>query len=226
MKYSINNLVTFPVATAQLATGKRVHPFSRQQAWIDYAGRRERSRMVSFGRLLGQGPGRASSSGKIVVVGADRPRPAGHPPHLDRPAMPGAEIQANAIDTVLRGFPLGSARLGRRGPDRAARRVAPARRPARRPIGSIAIAVGHRARGRVRGAAAFNAGTIVSFVYPLLALVLSRRRLARRAARDRGVRAHPRPRPVRALRARGRRRRGAGQRRRACGSAASSARAR
>ena len=96
-----------------------------------------------------------------------------HPTSTD-PQMSGAEVEANAIDTVLRGFPLSTVPgwvnvvlivlFGVAVP-LAALRV--------RPIVSIGIAVAIGAVFAVVAQLLFNSGTIVSFVYPLLALVLS-----------------------------------------------------
>jgi adenylate cyclase len=173
MSYSIDKLVTFPVVTAQVATGKRVRPFSGSK-WIDYVGPAGTFRTVSFGDVYSGKVPPSVFNGKIVVIG---PTAADlhdiHPTSTD-PQMSGAEVEANAIDTVLRGFPLSTVPgwvnvvlivlFGVAVP-LAALRV--------RPIVSIGIAVLIGLAFAVVAQLLFNGGTIVSFVYPLLALILS-----------------------------------------------------
>jgi adenylate cyclase len=173
MSYSINRLTTFPVVTAQVASAKRVRPFSGSK-WIDYRGPAGTFHMVSFGDVYSGKIPPSFFKGKIVVIG---PTAADlhdiHPTSTD-PQMSGAEVEANAIDTVLRGFPLTAVPgwvnvvlivlFGVTVP-LAALRV--------RPIVSIAIAVVLGVIFAIVVQLLFNGGTIVSFVYPLLALILS-----------------------------------------------------
>jgi adenylate cyclase len=173
MSYSINKLVTFPVATAQVATGKRVRRFSGTK-WIDYVGPAGTFSTVTFGDVYSGKIPPSFFRGKIVVIG---PTAADlhdvHPTSTDA-QMAGAEVEANAIDSVLRGFPISTVPgwvnvvlivlFGVVVPI-AALRV--------RPIVSIAIAVAIGLVFAIVVQLAFNAGTIVSFVYPMLALVLS-----------------------------------------------------
>ncbi|HET6866504.1 MAG TPA: adenylate/guanylate cyclase domain-containing protein, partial [Solirubrobacteraceae bacterium] len=173
MDYSVNKLMTFPVVTAQLATGKRVRPFSGSK-WIDYVGPAGTFRTVKFEDVYSGKVPPSFFKNKIVVIG---PTAADlhdiHPASTD-PQMSGAEVEANAIDTVLRGFPLTAAPgwvnvvlivlFGVAVP-LAALRV--------RPIVSIGIAVAIGIVFAIVAQLLFNAGTIVSFVYPLLALILS-----------------------------------------------------
>jgi len=176
MVYSANRLPTFPVVTAEVATHKHVSPasFGGGSAWIDYVGPAGSFPSVSYSDVYF---GRVPSSffrGKIVLVGATAPSLQDlHPTSTDR-AMPGIEVQANAINTLLRRFPLSSAPgwlnvllivlLGVAVP-LASLRVGP-------PL-AIAIAVGLGVVFAVVVQLAFNAGWIVSFVYPLGALILS-----------------------------------------------------
>jgi adenylate cyclase len=173
MKYEINKLVTFPVVTAELVTGRHVRPFSGSK-WIDYLGPAGTFPMVKFEDVYSGKVPASFFKGKIVVIG---PTAADlhdiHPASTD-PQMSGAEVEANAIDTVLRGFPLSTAPgwlnvvlivlFGVIVP-LAALRV--------RPIVSFFIAVAIGIVYAIVAQLLFNAGTIVSFVYPLLALILS-----------------------------------------------------
>jgi adenylate cyclase len=173
MSYSINHLATFPVVTAQVATGKKIRPFTGTK-WIDYVGPAGSFDTVSFGDVYSGKIPASFFKGKIVIIGPTAPSLQDLHPTSTDPSMPGAEVQANAIDTVLRGFPLSVAPgwvnvvlivlFGVTVP-LAALRV--------RPIVSIAIAVAIGIVFAIVAQLLFNAGTIVSFVYPLLALILS-----------------------------------------------------
>ncbi len=111
--YSSGGLATVGVQTAR-TLGVRPSAssaFGKKGAWIDYAGPPGSVPTVSFSDLV---EGRADPRklrGKIVVVGAAAATLQdvhATPTSSDR-LMYGPEIQANAISTVLRGFPLRSA---------------------------------------------------------------------------------------------------------------------
>jgi adenylate cyclase len=98
---------SFAVAAAQLAIGHAPDParFPSGGALIDYAGPPGTYRALSFSDVLA-GRHDAELRGRIVVVGATDPllgdiqrTPLGG-------GMPGPEVQANAITTVLAGLPL------------------------------------------------------------------------------------------------------------------------
>jgi CHASE2 domain-containing sensor protein len=171
--YSINKLVTFPIATAEVATGKRVRPFSGSR-WIDYIGPASTFDTVSFGDVYSGKVPLGFFENKIVVIGPTASDLHDlHPTSTDA-QMSGAEVQANAIDTVLRGFPLSAASdtinilliiaLAVAVPLAGLRLGPPA-------MLGFAIAVG--AVFAVVVQLAFQGGTIVAFVYPMLGLVLS-----------------------------------------------------
>jgi adenylate cyclase len=173
LSYSINRLVTFPVATAQVATGKHLRPFSGSK-WIDYVGPANTFPSVSFGDVYSGKVAPGFFRGKIVVIGPTASDLHDvHPTSTDH-QMSGAEVEANAINTVLRGFPISTVPgwinvvlivlFGLTVP-LAALRV--------RPIVSIGIAVALGVVFAIVVQLLFNGGTIVSFVYPLLALILS-----------------------------------------------------
>jgi adenylate cyclase len=173
MSYSINHLTTFPIVTAEVATGKRIRPFTGTK-WIDYVGPAGTFDTVSFGDVYSGKIPPSFFKGKIVLVGPTAPSLQDVHATSTDPSMSGAEVQANAIDTVLRGFPISVAPgwinvllivlFGVIVPV-AALRV--------RPIVSIAIAVAIGVVFTIVVQLVFNGGTIVSFVYPLLALILS-----------------------------------------------------
>ncbi len=173
MSYSINKLVTFPVATAEVATGRRVRPFTGSK-WIDYVGPAGTVHTVSFADVYAGKIPASFFRGKIVVIGPTASDLQDLHPTPTDPEMPGAEVQANAIDTVLHGFPLSVAPgwvnmilivlFGMSVP-LVALRV--------RPIVSIGIAVAIGIVFAIVAQLLFDGGTIISFVYPLLALILS-----------------------------------------------------
>jgi adenylate cyclase len=183
MQYKISNLETLAVVTAQVATHKRIAPFTGSK-WIDFVGPAGTIPYLSFsqayfGTYSGTKTGKRLPSNfftnKIVVMGATATNLNDIHASSTDSAMPGPEIQANAIDTVLRGFPLSSAPgwlnvvlillLGLTVPLVSLR--------ARRPIVSIAVAVGLGVAFAVGAQLAFNSGKIVSVVYPLGALILA-----------------------------------------------------
>jgi adenylate cyclase len=182
MLYSIGKLATFAPVTAAVATGHKVKPFAGRR-WIDFAGPTGTYPSISFsGAYYGTTDGTKNGpklppdfyTGKIVVIGATAPVLLDiHPTPTDS-AMPGPEVQANAINTVLDGFPLSSVPgwvdivlivvLGV---------AVPLASIWVRPAISIGIAVLLGIVFAIFVQLMFNAGWVVSFVYPLGALVLA-----------------------------------------------------
>jgi adenylate cyclase len=154
-----------PVSTAGFVDG---------EAWIDFAGLAGTIPTVSFSKvLLGQVPA-STFRGKVVVVGVTAPSLQDIHATPTASAMTGPEIQANAISTLLRGLPL------QRAPG--AIDVAlilllsliPALVTLRLSLlPALAAMVATAALYVVAAQLAFDAGRIVSVVYPLLALVAS-----------------------------------------------------
>jgi adenylate cyclase len=182
MQYSISRLDTFAVVTAGVATGHKIKPFGGKR-WIDFAGPSGTYPSISFssayyGTTDGtkNGPKLPANfyTGKIVVIGATTPVLLDIHPTPTDPAMPGPEVQANAINTVLNAFPLSSAPgwvdvlliivLGV---------AVPLASIWVRPLISIGIAVALGIVFAIFVQLVFNSGWVVSFVYPLGALVLS-----------------------------------------------------
>jgi adenylate cyclase len=175
--YAYNGLHSFPVVTAETASGRaiRASRFERGSLPIDFVGPPETVRSISYSRVLaGQFPP-SLFAGKIVVVGVSAPilqdvhataTTSGH-------QMAGPEIWANAANTLLRGVPLRDAPgwlnvalialLGLAVPLGSLRL-----RGWRSLLDALALAVVFTAATQV----AFNSGTIIAFVYPLLALAL------------------------------------------------------
>ena len=176
--YEVGKLKTFALVTAELVTHRKIAPsnLGGKSAWIDFVGPPDTVRSVSYSQVLhGQfKPG--TFKGKVVVVGPWEPVLQDvHPTSTSGSGlMAGAEVQANAISTALRGFPLRSAPkplsillivlLGLVAP-LASIRLQPLR------VLLIAVFVGALYAGGTQ--VAFNQGRILPFVFPLLALALS-----------------------------------------------------
>ena len=176
VNYSVNGLKTLAVATAEVATGHPVKPgpFGKSGAWIDYAGPEGSFIRYSYSRVLaGKVPPHAFT-GKIVVIGPSAPSLQDiHQTPVDS-LMPGGEIQANAIATVLRGIPLRSV------PTALTiflmlllSFLVPGVSLANKVRISMSAAVLAATGFIVAAQLAFNDGWILSFVYPLTGLALS-----------------------------------------------------
>ena len=172
-------LETFAVATVETATGRQVDPglFGDEPAWIDYRGPPDTLNAISFSRVLEGKVKPGFFRNKLVVVGPYAPSLQDvHPTSTtgSDEQMSGAEIQANAVDTVRRGIPLESAPgaldvalivlLGL---------VAPVGSLVLSPVRALAIAIGLGLAFVVATQLAFNDGAILSFVYPMAALGLA-----------------------------------------------------
>jgi adenylate cyclase len=176
VKYSINGLKSLAVVTVETATGRPVPrgPFGKEGAWIDYVGPAESFLRYSYSDVYAGHVPSDVFRNKIVVIGPSAPTFLDiHETPVD-PLMPGGEIQANAIATVLHGIPLRSS-------------------PAALAVFLIVlmsfltpgVSLGNRLRysaiAAVLAAVAFavaaqlsfNHGWIISFVYPLCALALA-----------------------------------------------------
>ena len=91
------------------ATGKPVDRSKMRGdgAWIDFAGPPGHLRYVSFSKAVKRTYKPGTFRNKIVVIGAVAPSLQDrHPTSWPAGEMAGPEIHANAIDTLLRGFPL------------------------------------------------------------------------------------------------------------------------
>ena len=174
--YSIDKLKSFSLVTAERATGKTITPgdFPGRSVWIDYAGPAQTIRPFSFSDVYyGRVPAGAFRD-KIVVVGPSAVALQDIHPTSTANAMSGAEIQASAISTALREFPLRSVRgevtvvlivlLGFLAPLAGLRLSL---------LGTLAIGLAGAAAYLGATQAAFESGHINSFVYPFGTLVLS-----------------------------------------------------
>lgn len=176
--YELEKLKSFAVVVAETDTGRRVDAsdFTGDGAWIDFAGPPGTFRTVSFSRVLNGAFEPGLFRDKIVVIGASAP--SLHDVHSVSTSsdalMSGAEVQANAISTITRGLPLRSAG---RSVDIALivllGALAPLASLRLSPLQSFSIALAAGAAFTVAVQIAFEAGTIVSFLYPLLSIALT-----------------------------------------------------
>ena len=178
MRYEIDGLKTFSVATAEKAMGRRIDPdaLGGEDSWIDYYGPPRTVKHVSYGDVWRGAVKPGTFRDKIVVIGATAPSLQDlHPSSTSGDGeMSGPEIQANAIGTALRGFPLKGSPgavnillivlLGL---------VAPVASLRMSGLRALAVALAAGAVYAVAVQILFNGGTILSFVYPLGALALS-----------------------------------------------------
>jgi adenylate cyclase len=174
--YSVGGLKTLSVASAEVAEGHRIdpHAFDDGTAWIDYYGPSNTLQRVSFSKVYANKLPPGFFHDKIVVVGPSAPSLQDIHPTSTASEMPGAEVQASAIETVLRGLPLRSVPawvdlaliviMGLAAP-LASLRLGP--------IATIALALALAAAFTLGVQLAFQSGRVVSFVYPLGALILS-----------------------------------------------------
>ena len=108
VEYSHGGLATLATVTARLVG----HPAARSSfadggAWIDFHGPPGTIDTVSFSDLVNGRVDPARVRGRIVVVGAASPTLQDvHPTPTSDRLMSGPEIEANAIDSVIRGNPL------------------------------------------------------------------------------------------------------------------------
>jgi len=175
--YEVGGLKSFAVVAAELATGR---PIERSDlgaggaAWIDYVGPENTIHSYSFSQVLHGRFAPGTFRGKVVVVGPSVPSLQDiHATPVDS-RMSGAEIEANAIDTALRGFPLQSASstinvllivlLGL---------IAPLLGLRWGPVVGTMAAIGAGALFVLSSQLAFNRGLILSFTYPLASLTLA-----------------------------------------------------
>jgi adenylate cyclase len=179
VNYALGGVPTFAVAAASRALGRPVTGSSfpnKGSAPIDFAGPTKTIPTYSFSDVyFGRVPAQLFK-GRVVVVGESDPTGGDvHPTSISRTKlMAGPEIQASAISTILRGFPLKNAPgwldvvliviLGMAVP------LANLRlRSWRVAAFAVIVGIGYVLANQI----AFDSGLIVTFVYPLLAVLLA-----------------------------------------------------
>ncbi|MBA2359853.1 MAG: CHASE2 domain-containing protein [Actinobacteria bacterium] len=109
LAYGIDRLPSFAVTAAERVSGQRVESFDADDAWVDYFGPAGTIPTYPLARVAKGDFKRGTFRDRIVVVGASAPSLQDlHPVSFGNEEMPGPEIQANAIATVLKGLPLSS----------------------------------------------------------------------------------------------------------------------
>ena len=177
--YSYRHLGSFAVVAQETATHRRVpaSEFNHDGTLpVDFAGGPSTITAYSFSKVMrGEFPPGAFA-GKTVIVGASAPilQDIHATSTTKGNQMPGPEIWANAVSTLARGAPLSFAPswlnvllivlLGVLAPLGSLRL-----QPLRALLDSLAAAVAFTVATQI----AFNSGWILSFVYPLLALVVA-----------------------------------------------------
>lgn len=176
MDFEVNGLDSFPIAAAKHYEGGDVDKPGGDTAWIDYPGPPGTIESIPFWRVERGAFEPGTFDGKIAVVGASAASLQDlHPTSTtDDDLMPGPEIHASAIDTVLRGFPLDEAPgwsavlailIFALAPLLLALRMSALR--------AVLVTVLALALYLVAAQLLFNGGTILVVVYPILAAVLS-----------------------------------------------------
>lgn len=179
MYHEFGGLTSFPVAAAEAATGRKISSSefeSDGKAWIDYRGPPGTFREVAFSRVLRGKIPASAFRGKTVVIGATAPSLQDY--HATSTSgnglMSGPELQANSIWTAIHGFPLSSSPTFVDVLLILFFALAPALATLRlRPLPSLLGAIGLGLLYAVVVQLAFDRGTVLPFVYPLLALVVS-----------------------------------------------------
>ena len=175
--YKVDRLKSLSLVAVERATGKTVTPAAfghRTFNWIDFAGPTGTFRSYSFSDVFSKRFPPGTFRGKIVVVGPSAPSLQDLHPTSAGDGMSGAEVQANAIATAERAFPLTSlpdwftvlsiAALGL---------LAPLASLRLKLLWTLVLAISAAALYVVATQVAFDHGHVVSFVYPFGALTLS-----------------------------------------------------
>jgi len=173
----VDGLASFPLAAAEAASGRKLHDGALEhgRALIDFPGGPGTVPTLSFSRVLSGRFDPALVRGKVVVVGASAPslQDVHHTSTAREQVMAGPELQAAAISTALRGFPLKLAppALSLLGLLLMAL-VAPLASLRLRPVAIGLAAVGALAGYVVAAQLLFGAGLVLWVAAPVLALAL------------------------------------------------------
>ena len=107
--YTVDKLKSLALVTAERATGKTITPddfHDRATNYIDFVGPPGRIETHPFSDVYYGTFKRGTFKDKIVIVGPSAPALQDVHPTSSGENMSGAEIQANAVSTALHGFPL------------------------------------------------------------------------------------------------------------------------
>src|ERR1017187_227762 len=180
MQHSFQSIDTFAVAIASVVRGHEISPQlfggAMHTVPIDYAGPPGTVRAISYSQVYANKFPRAEVRDKIVIIGASDPvlQDNHTTPTSGSQFMDGPELQADAAATVLAGIPL------RNGPGwlnvalivlfgAALPLVSIRIRLWRALAGALVLAILFTVATQL----AFDSGTIITFTYPLLALLFA-----------------------------------------------------
>ena len=175
--YEIDKLKSLSLVTAERALGRPLTQDdfgNRETNWIDFRGPADTIKTVSFSKVYYGEFKPGTFRDKIIIVGGTAPVLLDiHPTSTDN-FMSGPEIQANAVSTALRGFPLRSVptwvnvfaivALGLLAPLASLRLSL---------LWTLVTAISAAVVYVVVTQVTFQLGWVLSFVYPFGALVLS-----------------------------------------------------
>jgi len=172
---SVDGLTTFGVAAAAVAEGRPVPKPRTGSHWIDYAGPPGTVRTYSYWDVYRGVVPASAFRNKVVVIGASAP--SLQDVHATSASgsewMPGAEIQANIVESALRGFPLRSSPGWLNVLSILVLGLLPALAIRLRAVATPLIAVAAGGLFALAVQIAFDHGRVLLFSYPLLALVLA-----------------------------------------------------
>jgi adenylate cyclase len=179
MYYEHGGLRSFGVVAAEQMTGRQISAAEFESdgtAWIDYRGPPETFRNVPFSKVLNDEVPASVFRGKAVVIGATASslQDLHATSTTGDSVMSGPEVQASAIWTAIHGFPLASSA----GVVDLILILLLAAAPAAatlwlRPAPALAVAVVLGLAYALAAQLAFDGGTVLPVVYPLLALAVS-----------------------------------------------------
>ena len=176
LDFEVNGVPTFSMAAAENFRGRPPDAPEGDDAWIDYVGPARTIEAIPFSDVESGDFEPGTFDGKIAVVGAFAPslQDRHETSTTGAETMAGPELHANAIATILEGFPLSEAPgwvdailivlLGAAAPLLALRISA-----FKAALATLALAALYAVAAQLL----FNAGTIVTVVYPLAAAALS-----------------------------------------------------
>jgi CHASE2 domain-containing sensor protein len=176
LPFAIDGVKTLAVVSAEIALRR---PIARREAgprttWIDFAGDPGTITTLSFSDVVRGSFDPARVRGRVAVVGPAAPSLQDlHATPVGDGLMSGAELQANAIETALHGFPLrsppawvGVVAIVALGLVAVFASLLPA-------LPAFVTALGVGALYLLAAQIAFQAGTVVLVVYPLVSLLLA-----------------------------------------------------
>ena len=178
MQYETDRLKSFAIVAAEVATGRTIQPSELHgtTAWIDYPGPPDTFPAISFSRVLRGDFAPSRVRGRVVVVGGTATSLQDvHPTSTSGGGNEsGPQIQASAIATAIRGFPLADASSWLNVLAICVLGFAPALIGRRFPgLWTIVAALVLAGLFCVGVQIAFNKGTVLTFTYPLGALAVA-----------------------------------------------------